>query len=322
MVAAPVQAQDIVEGEPVPASAPAEFDVDVDVGQVFGFTAEPAHPGSVHHSGQWPRRIRRGISASSPSPGSPPRPSSTHIPGSYRIIIVSTDNERDDRDAPRPRACRSTRTPSRPAPAVFDVDVDTGQLFGFTAEPADPDGVLTIQVNDPDEFATAGPMSIRPHPGSPPRPSSTAAFPVRIGSSSPPPTLRARSPPRCSRSSRSRSTRTNPSPPRRRWCSVSTWARRPVHLHRPARRPDSVLTIRVNGPDGPPGCTAAARTRAARHGRHRRHFRRLPVHRHLLGSHRADRQVAVRRSSTDRPRQRPGPGQRRTGRFRHRPRRR
>ena len=47
VVTAPVQTQDLVEGEPVPASAPAVFDVDVDTGQLFSFTAEPARPDSV-----------------------------------------------------------------------------------------------------------------------------------------------------------------------------------------------------------------------------------------------------------------------------------
>ena len=60
VVTAPVQTQDLVEGEPVTASAPAVFDVDVDTGELFGFTAEPARPDRrSHDAGQRPRRIRR-----------------------------------------------------------------------------------------------------------------------------------------------------------------------------------------------------------------------------------------------------------------------
>ena len=77
--------------------------------------------------------------------------------GSFEVVTDSCANSRN-----LPRAMPVTT----PAPAVFDVDVDTGQLFGFTVEPTRPDSVLTIQVNGPDGFAsgfTAG----TPVPGEP-----------------------------------------------------------------------------------------------------------------------------------------------------------
>ncbi len=150
-VTPPIETQDLAAGEPVTASVPAAFNIDVSGDQLvvvrshsdLDAVLEIVHPNG--ESSFVDSSARGGVEVAELTGEGP------HLltvsgyddsDGSFEVVTAPVQTQELVEGEPVTAS----------APAVFDVDVNVGELFGFTAEPAHPDDVLTMQVNGPEGF--------------------------------------------------------------------------------------------------------------------------------------------------------------------------